>query len=224
MGYVIGVLLVLALGVDFSVVPVTAMTMILGTMRAKVNSASFILGWAFAMALIGGLGLCAFASVDFSLGSPNRAAVEWVHLGIGVLLILMGVLLLMRKSGEGTGPVKRWMDRVDELKPWTAFVLGFVLIVASPKRLALNLAAVAQILHADISAPALRAVCLLLFIAAASITVTVPPVLYSVVPARAAPLLDSLNGWLQKHNLSITIGSLMALGAFLVVKGAISIS
>jgi len=223
LGYVAGVLLVLALGVDFSVVPVTVMITILGTRRAKVNSTFLVLGWAFAMALIGGLGLFAFASVDFSLGSPNRTAVEWVHLGIGVLLILFGVLLLVKKSGEGTGPVKRWMDRVDDLKPRTAFVLGSALIILSPKRLALNLAAVAQILHADIGAPALGAVCLLLFIAAASITVTVPPVLYWVVPARAANLLESLNAWLQKHNQSITIGTLMALGGFLAVKGAISI-
>lgn len=224
MGYAIGVLLVLALGVDLSVVPVTAMIMTLGTRRAKVNSASLILGWAFAMALIGALGLFAFASVDFSLGSSNRTVVEWIHLGIGVLFIFMGVLLLMSKTGEGTGPVKRWMDKADDLKPRTAFILGSTLIFASPKRLALNLAAVAQILHADISAPVLKAVCLLIFIATASITVTLPLVLYSVVPAKAAPLLKSLDGWLKMHNRFITIGSLVALGVFLVVKGAISIA
>lgn len=224
MGYAIGVLLVLALGVDMSVVPVTAMIMILGTRRAEVNSAFLILGWAFAMALIGALGLFAFASVDFSLGSNNRTVVDWIHLGIGVFFILMGVFLLVSRTGEGTGSVKRWTGRVDDLKPRTAFILGSTLIVASPKRLALNLAAVAQILHADISTPLLKAVCLLVFIATASITVTLPLVFYSAVPAKAAPLLESLDGWLQKHNRFITTGSLMALGVFLVVKGAISVA
>jgi hypothetical protein len=45
-----------------------------------------------------------------------------------------------------------------------------------------------------------------------------------VAPARATPILESLDRWLQKHNSLITIGTLLVLGTFLVVKGAMSLA
>ncbi len=219
----IGILALLALGVAISVAPITAVIVILSARRGLVKSILLVLGWVLAMAVIGAVVLIAFAGADYSRGSSNRTATDYIHLALGVLLLLLGLISLFRKPpAGGARSMDEWMSKVDRLSPATTFALGFALIALSPKRLALSLAAVTEILQADLGVlPSM--VSMAVFIMVASITVAVPVVIYSVAPAWSSPFLDSCKSWLSRHNRVITIGSLTVLGVFLIAKGTIGL-
>ncbi len=219
----IGILALLALGVAISVVPITAVIVILSTRRGLVKSILLVLGWVLAMAVIGAVVLITFAGADYSRGSSNRTITDCIHLALGVLLLLLGLISLFRKPpAKGARSMDERMSKVDRLSPATTFVLGFALIALSPKRLALSLAAVTQILQSDLGMfPSM--VSMAMFIMVASITVTVPVVSYSVAPVWSSSFLNSWKSWLVRYNRAITIGSLTVLGVFLTAKGTIGL-
>lgn len=222
MGGLTGNLIPIALGVAISVVPIIAVIMILFTARARVNSILFNLGWILAIAAIGLIGIFALGGADYSADTGPSTASFVVQLMLGILLLGLALREWLKKPAEGAEEMPKWIQRIDDLKPAMAFVLGLALIAINPKNLMLTLAAVATILEAEVGAGQ-SIIALIFFIFIASLTVAAPVIIYLVAPTRSQDILNSWKEWLTVHNRAITIGLFVVLGILLTVKGIVGL-
>lgn len=222
MGGLIGNLLPIALGVAISVIPIIAVIMMLFTKRAKVNSILFNLGWILAMAAIGLIGIFALGGADYSADTGPSTASYVVQLVLGVLFLGLALRKWLKKPAEGEAEMPKWIQKIDDLKPVMAFILGLALIAINPKNLMLTLAAVATILEAEVGAGQ-SVIALIFFIFIASLTVAAPVIIYLVAPTRSQAILTYWKEWLTAHNRAITIGLFVVLGVLLTVKGIVGL-
>jgi hypothetical protein len=223
MGGLIGNLIPIALGVAISVIPIIAVIMMLFSARAKVNSILFNLGWVLAMAAIGLVGIFALGGADYSADSGPSTSSFVVQLVLGVLFFGLALRKWRKKPAEGEEEMPKWIAKIDDLKPAMAFLLGLALIAINPKNLMLTLAAVANILEAEVGAGQ-SVVALVFFIFIASLTVAAPVVIYLAAPNRSQAILTSWKKWLTSHNRAITIGLFVVLGVLLAVKGIVGLA
>src|SRR5688500_2865886 len=89
MGPVLGDLLPLAVGVAVSPIPIIAVILMLLAPNAGGTSAGFLAGWVLGIAGATTLFLLLAGTLDTGSGSEPSAAVSWVKLGLGVLLLLL---------------------------------------------------------------------------------------------------------------------------------------
>jgi Sap, sulfolipid-1-addressing protein len=104
---------------------------------------------------------------------------------------------------------------IDRFTAVRSLVFGVVLSAVNPKNLALTIAAAAAIGQTGVSTgEAIGA--LAVFIAIGSLTILAPVVLYFVLGARAAAILDDVKAWMAAHNAAIMTILLLVLGAKLI--------
>ena len=84
---------------------------------------------------------------------------------------------------------------------------------------ALSLAAAAEILKANVSSLD-AALASLVFALTSIVTIAAPVVVVVAAPERSAHLLATWKTWLLANSRSIALIALMAIGVFLVVRGA----
>lgn len=84
---------------------------------------------------------------------------------------------------------------------------------------ALTLAAMAEILKANVGALD-AAVASLAFALTSIVTIAAPVVVVLVAPDRSAEVLAAWKAWLLEHARSIALILLMAIGVFLLIRGA----
>jgi Sap, sulfolipid-1-addressing protein len=87
----------------------------------------------------------------------------------------------------------------------------------------LSLAAVAEILKANVSALDASAAALA-FAAASIVTIAAPVVVVLLAPERSAEVLVSWKGWLLANSRSIALIALMVIGALLIARGAVDLA
>lgn len=84
---------------------------------------------------------------------------------------------------------------------------------------ALTVAAMAEILKANVGVVDAAVACLV-FALTSIVTIAAPVVVVLVAPDRSAHVLASWKAWLLGHSRSIALILLMAIGIFLLVRGA----
>jgi len=196
---------------------VVTMIVLLSMSAGLRRGIAFIVGWLLALLVLALLMVFVLHGQDFSSKhtTPSRAfsAVELV-LG-GVLLVgSWRVYRRPREKKERVASPPKWLDRVDR----THWLLG-VAVGALMLSYTLSLAAVAEILKADVST--IKGVSAVLVFALASIvTIAAPVAVVVVAPERSAQVLESWKAWLLVHSRSIALIALMVVGAFLIFRGA----
>jgi threonine/homoserine/homoserine lactone efflux protein len=177
---------------------------------------AFIAGWLLALLVLALLMVFVLQGQDFSSHhtTPSRA-VSVAELVIGGVL-LVGSWRIYRRPPHEKGPESppKWLDRVDR----THWLLG-VAVGALMLSYTLSLAAVAEILKANVSAVD-ASTAAFVFAVASIVTIAAPVAVVIAAPDRSARVLASWKAWLLANSRSIALIALMVVGALLIARGA----
>jgi Sap, sulfolipid-1-addressing protein len=198
--------------------PGSVVTMIvLLSMSAPLRRAiAFICGWVLAIGVLALLMIFVLHGQDFSSKhtTPSRTA-SIVEVVLGVLITL-GAARLYRRPRAASGPESppEWLDRVERVH-WSLCVAAGAVMLSY----ALSLAAIAEILKANVSVPD-AFVAAVVFGAMSIVTIAAPVVVVVAAPRRSNAVLASWRAWLVANSRSIALIALMVIGALLVARGA----
>jgi hypothetical protein len=213
---VTGQVLLSALGVSISPVPVAATLVILLAHRAA-SGVAFLVGWITGIALV----LAVAATLGRLVGTGGASGVSvWsvLALTIGVIAFALAIREGRRhRRGTGRSPAA-WVAGVAALSPARALGVGVLLVAANPKNLALLVPA--GIVLARARLPAGMEILLgALFVLVAGSSVLVPVVVRQVIGDRADPVLVAIRGFLARHETRIAVLVLVVVGTVLVTYG-----
>jgi len=214
----IGQVLVPAVGVSISPVPVAAGLVILLAGRPRGTSAGFLAGWLTGIALV-----LATATRLGHVTEPGRAAgsaLSGLALVLGLLLLALAARTWRRRvvRGPECGP-PAWITAVDSLAPGRAVAVGLLLAVVNPKNLALMLPAGIALARARL--PTEEQVLVgVTFVLMATSTVLVPVVLHRALGPRVNPALNAAKIFLTRHGTVISVVLLLMVGTVLAAQGA----
>ncbi len=212
---VIGGLLVTALAVAISPLPIVAVVLLLGTPRARTLGPAFALGW------VAGL-VCVSVVVLLLVGSGSgreHESVGWLKIALGALLVLMAARRWRKRPRHDQRPESpRWMATLDRATPGRVALIGAALSGVNPKNLALTLAAAASIADAGLGTGK-EAIATAVFIAIASTTIAGPVLFYLLDAERAAAPLASIRRFMAANDAVIVMVILLLLGAKLIGDG-----
>lgn len=214
MGPVIGELLPLAVGVALSPIPIVAAILMILSPDAGVAGSGFAAGW-----VAGILG----ATVVFTLlagtlgdtGDEPSAAVSWVKVALGALLIALAAAQWRARSDTAA---PGWMRAVDRLTPVRAAGLGVVLSAANPKNLLLCVSAGVAIGSGGLGGGGVVLAVAVFAVLSASSVLAVA-IGYAVAADRLRPALDRARTWLQDNNHAVLAIVLLVMGSVVLGSG-----
>jgi len=208
----------LALGVAASPLPVVAVLVVLLTRRARLGSIVILVGWVLGISVAVGIAIVFADQLQVPKAGTDLAweGLFLVLLGIG--LVMMGVLSRRgRFRSENPEEPPSWVNSVDNLSPFSGAVVVFLNATTSPKNLALAITA-GRVLTTNgprfVEVPAV-----LLYIAIASITITIPVTLYFFGGQRSTALLERWKRNVTAHAAAVMEISLLVIGVGMTVKG-----
>ena len=214
MGAVIGEILPLAIGIAVSPVAIIAAILMLFSKRAGSASSGFLSGWVLGIAVVTGI-FTALAGTLQTGGEPS-AAVSWIKIGLGVLLLLVGIRQWRGRGGQHDNP--KWMAAIDEFTFVKSLGLGVLLSAVNPKNLIMATGAGLAIGSAALSVGN-DVVAIVVFTAIAASTVAIPVIAYAVAAEKIRGPLDMLRAWLQANNTTVMATLILVIGAVLIGKG-----
>ncbi len=179
------------------------------------RTAAFYLTGAVAMSLVTGVVILAVLR-SANLSRPDEHTPRYgLRLGLGILLIVVGLILVVRKrrsaDPEKPGLVSRLVAKP---APRSAFLVG--LLVFAPG--ATFLAALQVIATARASIE-LTVVAIALVVIINVLLVWLPIVLHVVAPQMTTGRLTAFNGWLRAHGRVLLVSLLFLVGAIMVGNG-----
>ncbi|NLG49389.1 MAG: GAP family protein [Chloroflexi bacterium] len=210
----------MAVGIAISPVPLIAVILMLFSPRPKSNSLAFLLGWALALFVIGGLALLLASTQDLSAdtGEPSVLG-SIINLALGLLLLWLAVRQWRSRPQAGKeSKTPAWVAAINTFTPIKAVGLGALLSGLNPKNLTLNLSAMALISEADITGGQ-ALVALLAFVLLSSLLVAVPIVFYLVGGESVKQTLEKWRAWLAAYGNTIITVILVLLGVRMIVSG-----
>ena len=210
----IGEILPLAIGIAVSPVAIIAAILMLFSKRAGSASSGFLSGWVLGIAVVTGV-FTALAGTLQTGGEPS-AAVSWIKIGLGVLLLLVGIRQWRGRGGQHDNP--KWMAAIDEFTFVKSLGLGVLLSAVNPKNLIMSIGAGVAIGSAAMSVGN-DVVAIVVFTAIAASTVAIPVIAYAVAAEKIRGPLDVLRAWLQANNATVMATLILVIGTVLIGKG-----
>ena len=195
---------------------VVTMIVLLSMSSPLRRAIAFICGWVLAIGVLALLMIFVLHGQDFSSKhtTPSRTA-SIVEVVLGVLIALGSARLYRRpRTAKGPESPPQWLDRIEGVHWSLCVVAGAVML-----SYALSLAAIAEILKANVSTAA-AAVAAVVFAAMSIVTIGAPVVVVVAAPERSNEVLASWRAWLVGNSRAIALIALMVIGALLVVRGA----
>jgi Sap-like sulfolipid-1-addressing protein len=177
---------------------------------------AFICGWLLAIAVLALLMVFVLHGQDFSSKhtTPSRTA-SIAEIVVGAFLLIGSAYLYRRpRSERGPASTPQWLDRIERVH-WSVCVVAGALMLSY----ALSLAAGAEILKSN-AGTAEAAVAATVFAVTSILTIAAPVAVVLVAPKRSNEVLASWRAWLLANSRSIALIALMAIGAFLIARGA----
>jgi Sap, sulfolipid-1-addressing protein len=194
---------------------VVTMIVLLSMPAGLRRGIAFICGWLLAIGVLALLVVFVFHGQDFGSKhtTPSRTA-SAVEVFLGGLL-LVSSWRIYRRPTETTGPQSppKWLDRIERTHWLLAVGVGSLML-----SYALSLAAVAEILKANVSTPD-AVVASVVFALTSIVTIAAPVVVVLFAPERSAAVLASWKAWMLANSRSIALIALMVIGAILIVRG-----
>ena len=212
----IGQVLAFGVGVSLSPIPIIAVVLMLGTPRGRVNGPMFVLGWVLGLAVVGAIVLVAASGAGANDAGEPATWVDWLKLGLGVLLLLVAVRQWRRRPDVGEpGALPKWMQTIDKFTPARALAIAVALSGINPKNLLLTVGAAAAIAQTGVDAGE-QAIALAVFILVGTLGPALPVAIYFALGARAKHVLDDLKLWLAANNVAIMAVLCLVIGAKLI--------
>ncbi len=212
-----GHVLLYALAAAASPLALTATFVVIRSERPRTNGIAFLSGFLLGTTIACGLGLALGQAVVDRLDSHETVE--------GVLTLLLGVALLgvglqarhMPPRPEARGSrASAILAGLGNVRPAAAFSMAGLLGFGGPKRLVLTFLAMASVSEAglrDVEDLTLVVV----YIAVATVLVSVPVGIVIVAGERAAVILERGQSWLTDHTLALRVWLSLGIGAALVV-------
>ncbi len=224
MGQAIGEVLVFALGVAISPIPIIAIILMLLSRRAGANSAAFLVGWVVGVTGAAVVLLAVSGSLSpGSSGSPSHSS-SVIKLLLGLALLGLALRNFAKRPKAGEEPeMPAWLSQIDDLTPPKAAGLAVLLSAVNPKNLLLIAGAMVAVSQYHLSVGD-EAVVLAVFVVIAISTVAAPVVLYRAGGDKAQHLLDSMKAWLTTNNATVMAVLLLVMGVVLLGKGISGLS
>jgi threonine/homoserine/homoserine lactone efflux protein len=210
-------LLVPAVGIGLSPIPIIAITLILGTARARQNGLAFLGAWLTALAFLCGLLFVFVEGLDDLGGSGTVMSSLRIVLGIGLLWLAFQKWQKRKEMGEDV-QVPKWMETLNEAKPGLAAKMGALLGGVNPKNIAFSAVAASAIAQSQLG-PTQQWLALLFFVILSSLTMILAVGYYWVGKERAEEQLLKVKEFMVRHNLVIMMGLYIIFGVMLLSKG-----
>lgn len=209
-------MLLAAVGVAISPIPIIAVVLMLVSPRGRVNGPAYLLGQIVGVAGAGAIVLLIAGSVGG--GSDDGRPAVWVSslkLALGLGLLLLAAKQWRKRPRDGEPATPQWMETIDSFTPSKAFGAGVVLSALNPKNLILTIAGMAAIVSAEIPAGE-EALALVVFTVIGSLGVAIPVFMYFALGDRSGPLLSRLKDWMARNNTVIMAVVLLVIGVKLI--------
>ena len=208
---------VIGLAIAMALTPLCplAVVVLLSLKRGRVKAWSFFAGEFVVLAAIGVLTV--FVHVGTSQSSASKPA-SVVTLIAGLVMLIMGSRLVMSARRSGGSKEPSFMAKLDQMNPWPAFLLGFLV-----PTYVIAIAAGAHIVGAHPgTATAIAAV--VVFLVIGTSTSWIPIMLAEVAPERSAPVRARLRDTLVRNWQLIGSSLLVVVGVLLIVKGVVALT
>ena len=185
--------------------------------KGRTNGTAFILGcYTFAVLLVGGLVLIGRAAGADEPDSGPHITIDVIEIALGVALLVLAVMQWRQRSSHST---PAWMDKLDGLNVWKAFLVGMLISgPLSPKDLPLLIAAGGRISQAGL--PVGEIVAVILIFGLMGVAAVLVPWLISVIsPGKVEARLSGMRTWLVTNHAVIMTVLFVILGFKLVASG-----
>jgi hypothetical protein len=205
-------LLIPAVGVALSPLPILAMLLVLGSRRPFLHGAAFWVTWTIGVAA---------PAIVFVVVANRSHAIDDEHAAIAVAEIAIGVIFLAAalRLAFGRGPKRldsppRWLDALDRSGPLRSGALALLLSSGNLKNLALMLvAAVAIVRDGRLTLGTT------VFVGLAVSTVSLLLAGYTAFPGRSRSTLTRLRSSVARNGRSVAMLGGLVVGAFFLADG-----
>jgi hypothetical protein len=219
MGFAIGDVLPMAIGVAISPVPIIAVILMLFSKQARSNGLAFVAGWVGGLAIAGGIVLILANAGKVDAGGTPSTIAYVVKLALGLLLLFLAYRNWQNRPKEGEeAEMPTWMAGLEAFAPGKALGIAALLSGLNPKNLGLTLAAALTIAQAGLTG-AEGWIILAVYIAIASLTVVAPVLYYLIAGEQAEETLTGWKAWLSTNNATVMFVLLLIFGVKLVGDG-----
>jgi hypothetical protein len=213
-------LYLLCVGILTALTPwaIVGVIVLLGSKAAGRAAVAFAVGWFCAIAFIAAI----VAAGIGGIGNSSQADVANATYIVEIVLGLALVALAARKRARDrvlTAPAAEpgWLAKLDKMGPVVAFAFGtFMINIVFVVDAGLRIAA------ADLGASAAIAALLFYTVLSTASLIAVLAV-YFGDRAGAEVKLATMRAWIARNNANVITGMLLAVGIFLVAKGAVGL-
>ncbi len=212
-----GTLLPIALAAALSSVPITLTILILLSPKRNRLAIPFLIGWVVGMAVVVVVSSIGANALPIRSIRTSQKAIGIAEIIVGAGLLVIAVFTWRRAAKGSPKRPSRLLDSVDRLGPVTALGLAFVLNLR-PKGLLLGVAAGLAIAGARLTGTD-AVIVILVYLALATSSVTVPIIATLVSPTRMQPRLVATRDWLDRNGGHITVVILLMVGLVILGDG-----
>ena len=219
MNDVLGSIVLLALAVTISPVPIIAEILLLFTARRIPNAGAFVVGFTVGLTAVLGALVAVADTQDLSTGTSASTASSVLRLGLGALLVVGAVRQFRGRPAPGeAAPTPKWMDGIDSFQPGRSLGVGLVVGAVNPKNIAMAIGASVAIGAASLSG-AQVGFTIALYVAVAILGVAAPLIVAVVMGDRAQGILDGWKAWLGQNNAAVMSVLFLVFGVVLISQG-----
>ena len=214
-----GYVLLYALVAAASLVVLTAVLVVIRSENPRTNGIAFLIGFL--------LGTTAAAVLGLVIGQASVGRLDSHGTVHGALALLLGLGLIAVGLAERRRPAPHRVEadrsgamaaRLRDVGPGAAMSFAALLGFGGPKRLVLTILAMASVSDADLGAAASLTL-LVLYVAGATVLVTVPVGIVVVGGNRAAAALGRQQAWLERNTRFLRVWVAIGFGGALVLDG-----
>jgi hypothetical protein len=199
----------------------TATVIVLRSARPRTNGIAFLTGFVVGTTLAAIVGLIVGEAIVTRVDS-HQTIQGFLALVLGVALI--GVGLRERRTPSApvgtpeSGRMAAILAGLGRVGPGAAVSMAGLLGFGGPKRLVLTLLAMAAISQAGLGDVA-DVTLLVLYVAVATVLVSVPVVVVLIAGRRAAEIIARCQSWIEDNRTLLSVWMALAFGVALVVDG-----
>jgi hypothetical protein len=189
---------------------------LLGSRQPLRTAIGFILGAVTVLLVLGTIVLILF---NGTLSIPTPDIGRTLSVILGVLFVLLGIKYYL-KVPDPDAPPPQWMERLTNITPLQAFLLGLLLIGTNLKVLAAYTFGLNEIIQAQIGLVAgLVALALMLVFVLSGLLA--PIVVYVRNPVEADRLLGQFKAWVVDASRVVLALIFLGIGLYFAIKGLI---
>ena len=218
MSEVIAQMIIPALGIGLSPIPIIATVVVLGTATPKKNGVVFTAGWVVGLTALCLVVLLAVDALGYFLTGANQIldAIRIV-LGIGLLILAVKKWSLRPRSAAEI-KLPSWMKSIDTMPTSRFFALGATLGGANPKNIAFAFAAVAAVAEAGVTVQSELPI-VALFVLLSSLFILGAVGLTVLSEESVKRPLGSIKDFMTTYNTHIMVVLFLIFGVMLIKSG-----